>query len=340
MIRIEKQVSLKQLNTFGIDVKAAFFTSIEQPAQLGELIQDPLFHQRRLILGGGSNLLFMGDFDGLVIHSCISGIGVVEETDDWVLVKAGSGESWHGLVLHCLKHQWGGLENLSLIPGTAGAAPLQNIGAYGVEVKDVIEYVDTIDLSTGQSNRFSNKECQFQYRESVFKRPDQKNIFISSITLRLTKKNHALKTQYSALQEVLQQHKIITPTIHDISRAVIAVRQSKLPDPREAGNAGSFFKNPTIALTQYDSIREHYPKIPSYYVDNQYVKIPAGWLIEQCGWKGFTRDGIGVHPRQALVLVNYGNGNGRKIYELAMEIQSSVNEKFNIQLSPEGNIIA
>ncbi|HQQ98579.1 MAG TPA: UDP-N-acetylmuramate dehydrogenase [Cyclobacteriaceae bacterium] len=338
---IEKQVSLKQLNTFGIDVKAAHFTSIEQPAQLEELIQDTRLHQQRhLILGGGSNLLFLGDFDGLIIHSRIKGIVVMEETEDWVVVKAGSGESWHGLVLHCLQQQWGGLENLSLIPGTAGAAPLQNIGAYGVEVKDVIEYVDTVDLVTGKARRFSNKECQFQYRESVFKRPDHKNIFISSITLRLTKKNHALNTQYSALQEVLQQHKILSPTIHDISRVVIGVRQSKLPDPNEVGNAGSFFKNPTISLTLYNSIQEKYPKIPSYPIDNQYVKIPAGWLIEQCGWKGFTRDGIGVHPRQALVLVNYGNGNGQKIYQLAMDIQSSVNEKFNVQLTPEVNIIS
>lgn len=340
MVQIQEQVSLRQLNTFGLDVKAAHFTSITQPSQLGELIQLSLFHQqRRLILGGGSNLLFLGDFDGLVIHSCIKGIQVLDETEDQVWVRAGSGESWHGLVLHCLAREWGGLENLSLIPGTTGAAPLQNIGAYGVEVKDVIEHVDTMDLSTGQSHRFTNEECRFGYRESVFKQPEQKNIFISSITLRLTKKNHAIKTQYSALQEVLQHDKITSPTIHDISRAVIAVRQSKLPDPRQIGNAGSFFKNPTVTMAQYDSLRATYPKIPSYIVDNQTVKIPAGWLIEQCGWKGFMRGSIGVHPKQALVLVNHGNGNGREIYQLALDIQSSVSEKFNVHLSPEVNII-
>ena len=341
MLHIQEQVSLKPLNTFGLDIRAAHFTSIEQPAQLEELIQLSLFQQqRRLILGGGSNLLFLGDFEGLVIHSCIKGIQVVDETVDQVWVQVGSGESWHGLVMYCLAHEWGGLENLSLIPGTAGAAPLQNIGAYGVEVKDVIEHVDTVNLTTGQFYQYANEDCRFGYHESVFKHPDQKNIFISSITLRLTKKNHVLKTQYSALQEVLQQHRITAPTIHDISRAVIAVRQSKLPDPHEVGNAGSFFKNPTVTLTQYESLREKYPNIPSYPVDNQTIKIPAGWLIEHCGWKGLNRGNIGVHPKQALVLVNYGNGNGREIYQLALDIQSSVSEKFNVSLSPEVNIIA
>jgi UDP-N-acetylmuramate dehydrogenase len=340
MITIEQQVSLKALNTFGLNAKAAYFTTIADANQLSELIEHPVFvQQRRLILGGGSNLLFLGDFNGLVIQSGIRGIKVVDENDEWVWVQAGAGEPWHHLVMHCLQQEWGGLENLSLIPGTAGAAPLQNIGAYGVEVKDAIAYVDTIDLSTGRSLRFNNQDCQFQYRESVFKHPNQKNIFISSITLRLTKKNHALKTQYSALQEALQQHKIISPTIHDISRAVIAVRQSKLPDPRDVGNAGSFFKNPTITIKQYESLQMQYPSIPSYPFDNQHVKVPAGWLIEQCGWKGMVRNHVGVHPKQALVLVNYGNGNGHDIYQLAKDIQSSVNEKFNVHLSPEVNII-
>ena len=219
-----------------------------------------------------------------------------------------------------------------------GAAPMQNIGAYGVEVKDLIKSVEAIDVNSGETRLFSNRECEFGYRESVFKRSLKGRYFISSVTLTLTKRNHRLNTSYGAIQQTLDQHNT-TASVKSISDAVIAIRQQKLPDPKVIGNAGSFFKNPTIAKTQYESIKQSYPEIPGYFSENQQVKVPAGWLIEQCGWKGKTFDNIGVHPHQALVLVNYGNGTGEKIWALAQDILSSVKKKFAIDLQPEVNII-
>jgi UDP-N-acetylmuramate dehydrogenase len=340
MIRIEENVSLKHLNTFGIDSKAKYLVEIFSVKALQELIQHPVYQSNKhLILGGGSNLLFTKDFDGIVIKTSIKGITLLEQNEDDVFVQAASGENWHEFVMHCMKHHWGGVENLSLIPGTVGAAPIQNIGAYGIEIKDVITNVVGIDLSSGAQRSFTNSECGFNYRESVFKQELKEKYFISSITLRLTKKKHHLNTQYGAIQEVLKQLNIVLPTIDDVSNAVIAIRQSKLPDPNVIGNAGSFFKNPTIDKNLFESIRKDHPSIPSYPSDNQNVKIPAGWLIEQCGWKGKRIGNIGVHPQQALVLVNYGDGKGEEIFLLAMKIQSSVKEKFGVTLTTEVNII-
>lgn len=340
MIRIEENTSLKALNTFGIDVKAKYFTAIHTEEDLLELMQYPLYRNHpRLILGGGSNILFTKDFMDLVIKSSILERTVIQENEDWLLLRAGSGENWHQLVLHCIKNNWGGIENLSLIPGTVGAAPMQNIGAYGVEIQNVIEVVNGIDLITGASQTFNRADCRFSYRESVFKQELKEKIFISSITLRLTKKNHRLHTKYGALQEVLRRHRITHPTIQDVSEAVIAIRQSKLPDPSVIGNAGSFFKNPTVSYKVAESIKKENPSLPLYPLDNQNVKIPAGWLIEQCGWKGKKFGHVGVHQQQALVLVNFGNGKGEEISALAMKIQESVREKFGITLATEVNII-
>lgn len=340
MVIFQEHVSLEHLNTFRIAARARVLTQIGSLEELHELTQHPYFMQsQRLILGGGSNILFTRDFDGLVIKVTIQGKSVMEESDHHVLVSVGAGENWHAFVQHCIGQNWGGIENLSLIPGTVGAAPIQNIGAYGVELQKVIEYVDGVDLTSGVHRRFHREECQFGYRESVFKHLLRENFFISSITLRLTKKDHHLDTRYGAIQEVLSRNKITQPTIRDVGDAVIAIRQSKLPDPAVIGNAGSFFKNPTVRVKVADALRKDHPSIPLYPVDSQYVKIPAGWLIEQCGWKGKKMGHVGVHEQQALVLVNFGGAKGEEIFVLATKIQESVSKTFGISLMTEVNII-
>jgi UDP-N-acetylmuramate dehydrogenase len=341
MIKIEEHVSLARMNTFGMDVRARFFAEIRSKEDLASLMDTPVFRDhRRLILGGGSNMLFVRDFDGLVIHNLLHGRRVLRENEKEVVVEAGSGELWHELVMHCVAQNWGGIENLSLIPGTVGAAPMQNIGAYGVEIKQVMERVDGVDLNTGEHRHLTPEECQFGYRDSVFKHALQKIFFISSITLRLTKNTHRLDTRYGAIREVLEQKKITSPTLRDISDAVIHIRKSKLPDPSVIGNAGSFFKNPTVPANVSEKLQQAYPTMPSYPSENQMVKIAAGWLIEQCGWKGKRIGKVGVHEQQALVLVNYGGGTGEEILALSEEIRASVEQKFGITLTTEVNIIS
>ncbi|MCA4896965.1 MAG: UDP-N-acetylmuramate dehydrogenase [Cytophagales bacterium] len=340
MTQIEENKDLEALNTFGFKVSAKYFATIHSKDELQELIHSDLYQrEERLILGGGSNILFKRDYDGLVIKVDLKGITVVSQTEDSLLLQVASGEVWHELVLHCVKNNWGGIENLSLIPGLVGAAPIQNIGAYGTEIKNMITQVEAIDLKTGLTKLFTNEECCFGYRESVFKNALREKYFISSITLTLTKKNHRLNTSYGAIHETLSSMNIEQPTIKSISDAVIAIRQSKLPDPRVIGNAGSFFKNPSITVNHYQSLQKTNTTIPSYPSANQEVKVPAGWLIEQCGWKGKKINHVGVHPKQALVLVNYGDGKGEDVFDLAVKIASSVKEKFNIELTPEVNII-
>jgi len=341
MITIQENVELLPFNTFKIKAKARYFVAIHSVADMKELLKSPLYlSQKRLILGGGSNILLTGDFSGLVIKVNITGIDVVEEDDATVTLKAGAGETWHSFVMHCVANNWGGIENLSLIPGTVGAAPMQNIGAYGVEVKEVIQNVEAINLSTGNVQTFTNQECMFGYRESVFKQSLKEKYFISSVTLRLTKKNHHFNTSYGAIQSTLDAHNVTQLSVRAISNAVIEIRQQKLPDPKVVGNAGSFFKNPTITLQQYETLKNTWPSIPGYPIDNQYIKVPAGWLIEQCNWKGKTFENIGVHPHQSLVLVNYGEGTGEKIWMLATNILASVKEKFGVQLQAEVNVIS
>ena len=340
MNTIDKNVPLRTYNTFGVEATARYFCRVTDEDQFKSLLQTDVYkNEKVLILGGGSNILFTRDFDGLVIKTDIKGIHVVDETEDAVQVKAMSGEMWHELVVHCVNHQWGGIQNLSLIPGSTGAAPIQNIGAYGVELKEVIKEVSGIDRITGEEKTFQNHECAFGYRESIFKHQLKEKIFISSVTLSLTKKNHIINTNYGAIKETLKEMNIIEPTLKSISDVVIHIRKSKLPDPTQLGNAGSFFKNPIISLSHYQSLQKEYAAIPGYHSVNQGVKVPAGWLIEQCGWKGKRVNDIGVHAHQALVIVNYGNGNGEEIFQLAIKIISSVKEKFYITLTPEVNII-
>ena len=337
---ILENVDLQSLNTFGLKVTASRFVTITSKENAKALFQSPLFMEsKHLILGGGSNMLFTKDFEGLVVKVELRGIEILDENEDAVTLKVGAGENWHQFVLHCVERNWGGVENLSLIPGTVGAAPIQNIGAYGVEIKNIITSVEGIEIDTGKLKTFSNSECNFGYRDSIFKQSEKDKYLISSITLILTKKNHQFNSSYGAIEEILKQQGTSHPTVKSISDAVIQIRRSKLPDPQVVGNAGSFFKNPTIDTNLYESIKKDYPSFPSYPLADGLVKIPAAWLIEQCGWKGKTFDHIGVHKNQALVLVNYGGGEGNKIWQLALDIKSSVQQKFNITLQPEVNVI-
>lgn len=339
-MHIQKNVSLKPLNTFGLEAKARVFVEVKSIEELQEVLQSEIAHDNEMfILGGGSNVLLSKDFEGLVVKNSITGKEVVHETDDFVLVKVGAGENWHNFVLYALEKGWGGIENLSLIPGTMGAAPMQNIGAYGVEIKEVFENLQAVNISSGEVEKFNKQACRFGYRESIFKNKVKGQYIITHVTLKLTKKDHELNTSYGAISETLEALKVKKPTIQDVSEAVIKIRQSKLPDPAKIGNAGSFFKNPSVDRIQYEELKTEYPHIPGYDLPDNNVKVPAGWLIEQCGWKGVTRGAIGVHKKQALVLVNYGGGSGDELKNLAEEIRASVIEKFGIELNAEVNII-
>ena len=340
MIAFKENVDLFPFNTFGIHAKARYLVTVTTYDEAREVFKSDWFKEHpTLVLGGGSNILLTKDFEGLIIKNEIDGISVIKEDEAMIQLKVGSGENWHRLVLYCVDHNLGGIENLSLIPGTVGAAPMQNIGAYGVEIREVIENVEAIEIKTGFIRKFSREECAFGYRESIFKQHLKGQYFISSITLSLTKKDHHFNISYGAIKEVLDEKNVKDVTIRAISDAVIDIRKKKLPDPISIGNAGSFFKNPSVDNPFFEALKKNYPLIPSFAGENNLVKIPAAWLIEQCGWKGKTLDNIGVHKHQALVLVNYGDGEGKKIWQLAMDIQSSVKEKFNILLQPEVNVI-
>lgn len=338
-MKLQTDFSLKPYNTFGIDVKAKLFARFDSVEELQELLQLPeLKQEQKLILGGGSNLLFTKDFHGVVLQNGIKGIEQVAEDEEHVYLKAGGGEVWHEFVLHTLNLDLGGVENLSLIPGTVGAAPLQNIGAYGVELKDVFLELEAVNLYTSEVKVFDNEACQFGYRESVFKNELKGQYIVTHVVFKLRKKHH-LNTSYGAIKATLEEMQVQEPNIHHVSAAVCHIRQSKLPDPKQIGNAGSFFKNPEIPLSQYEELQVQYPSIPSYPISETTVKVPAGWLIEQCGWKGKVLGNYGVHKNQALVLVNYGGAKGEDIKKLAYEVIESVKEKFGIQLSPEVNIM-
>lgn len=337
---IQQQVDLLPYNTFGIKAFAKYFTTINNLDEAKALLSSDIFKkEKHFIIGGGSNILLTKDFDGLIIKISLKGIEIVHEDEETVTVKVGAGEIWHDFVMYCVDHNWGGLENLSLIPGTVGAAPMQNIGAYGVEIKKNILAVEALEISSGEVKLFTNEQCKFGYRESIFKQSLKEKYIISSVTLTLTKKNHHYVISYGAIEETLRQHGVTSPSVKSISDAVIHIRRSKLPDPSRIGNAGSFFKNPSIQANLYDFIKKNNPTLPSYPGENGLIKIPAAWLIEQCGWKGKTFNNIGVHKDQSLVLVNYGGGKGDDLWQLAMNIQASVNEKYNIILQPEVNMI-
>jgi UDP-N-acetylmuramate dehydrogenase len=335
---ITHNVSLKPFNTFGIDAKAKSFCDITSVDALREILKsqdsNPLF-----ILGGGSNMLLTQDIEALVLHINLKGIKVVSETENTVIIKAMAGENWHDFVLWCLEHNYGGIENMSLIPGNIGTAPIQNIGAYGVELKDVFVSCEAINIKDQATKTFTKANCKFGYRESVFKQDLKGEYIITSVNLELTKKNHNLRMDYGAIKTELENSNIDEPSIKDISNAVIAIRQSKLPDPKEIGNSGSFFKNPIISVEQFHQLQNNFPNAPSYKVSDKEIKVPAGWLIEKAGFKGKRFNDYGVHNKQALVLVNYGDAKGSDIFKLAQLIQTTVKRIFNIDIDTEVNII-
>ena len=337
-MNIQENISLKSYNTFGIDVKARFFVEITGLLQLQKALELKAY-PKIFIISGGSNMLLTKDIDALVMHINLKGITVVEEDENSVEVKVMAGENWHELVRWSLEQGYGGLENLSLIPGNVGTAPIQNIGAYGVELKDVFVSCAAMDIQTGELEGFDNDACQFGYRDSIFKNEAKDKYIITSVVLKLAKKDHVLHTGYGSIENELKNNSIVHPTIQEISDAVIAIRRSKLPDPKEIGNCGSFFKNPIISKKTFDKFLKKYPDAPFYEIDNNRYKIPAGWLIEQCGLKGKRFGDAGVHDRQALVLVNHGNATGKEILSLAKKIQEEVQKTFKIKIQPEVNII-
>ncbi|HBU77949.1 MAG TPA: UDP-N-acetylenolpyruvoylglucosamine reductase [Muricauda sp.] len=337
-MNIQENISLKNYNTFGIDVKARFFVEITGLVQLQKVLELKAY-PKKFIISGGSNMLLTKDIDALVVHLKLKGISIVEENENFVEVKAMAGENWHELVMWSLDQGFGGLENLSLIPGNVGTAPIQNIGAYGVELKDVFVSCAAMDVKTGQLEGFDNEACEFGYRESIFKNRAKDKYIITSVVLKLTKKDHVLHTGYGSIENELKEKGIVHPTIRDISDAVIAIRRSKLPDPKEIGNCGSFFKNPVISQKAFDRFIKKYPNAPFYEMDDDKFKIPAGWLVEQCGFKGKRFGDAGVHEKQALVLVNHGSATGKEILDLSKKIQDEVQKTFKIKIQPEVNII-
>jgi len=336
-MRIEQNYSLLKHNTFGLDVKTKYFVEYENEVDLQKLLRDEFFFSQSFWhIGQGSNLLFLGDFDGIIVHSAIRGIEKIEDTPDFVRLKAGSGTDWDSLVAYCVQRGWGGLENLSLIPGEVGASAVQNIGAYGAEAADCIEEVHAYFLETGEKKIFSNNECEYTYRYSFFKKPENKGkYYITNVVYKLSKKP-TFRLDYGNIREHLADKPV---TLESVRQAVIAIRESKLPDPKKTGNAGSFFVNPYIKKEHYQELKKNYPDMPHYEVDNEIVKIPAAWLIESCGLKGKTIGGAAIYEKQPLVIINQGNASGQDIADLAAEICKTVKEKFSIDLLPEVNYI-
>lgn len=333
-MNIQTHYSLKNWNTFGVDESAAAFVSVDTIDDLKTALQNPDYSEH-FILGGGSNLLLTQPQPGLCIHVNLKGIAVVEENDEEVVVEAQAGENWHAFVSWTLDQGYGGLENLSLIPGNVGTAPIQNIGAYGVELKDVFVSCTALNRNNLTVQDFDLAQANFGYRSSYFKTEGKNQYVICTVRFRLTKRNHSLATSYGAISSALGD---TTPSPQNIAKAVIAIRQSKLPDPAVLGNSGSFFKNPVLSKSDFDSLQEDYPKLPHYPQADGTVKVPAGWLIDTLGFKGKRRGDAGVHEHQALVLVNHGNAKGKEILALAQEILAAVKTTFGIELEAEVNI--
>jgi UDP-N-acetylmuramate dehydrogenase len=338
-ISVREQVELKPYNTLGLSSKAGLFVEITDPAQLTELYKMDFFTEDLFVLGGGSNILLKNRVSKPVLKISIPGIEVISESEENVSVKAGAGVNWHNLVEWAVENNYGGIENLALIPGTAGASPIQNIGAYGVELQDVFVSLNAFLPDKGEFRDFEKEECRFGYRDSIFKRDLKEKVVITDITLRLSKPPHKIEDSYYAIQNYFEEHGIDKADIADIFKAVVEIRTSKLPDPKLIGNAGSFFKNPIIDEQLFMSLKRDYPDLPSFAVDEHQVKVPAGWLIEKAGWKGKRVGNVGTYQNQALVIVNHGNASGEEIYTHAMRIRESVKSMFGIELVPEVNII-
>ena len=335
---IQNNFSLKKYNTFGIEAKAKQFVAVHSIEDLNTILKE---HQSepKFILGGGSNMLLTQDIQSLVIHIDLKGKKVLKEEDDFVWVESQAGENWHEFVLWTIDQNFGGLENMSLIPGNVGTTPVQNIGAYGTEIKDTFISCEAMNIATQVMKTFSKEDCHFGYRESIFKQEVKDQYIITSVVFKLTKRNHKINTSYGDITKELEKQNVTTPTLKDVSNAVIAIRQSKLPDPKELGNSGSFFKNPIIPKEQYEKIHALHPEMPHYVVSETEVKVPAGWLIEKTGFKGKRFGDAGIHKNQALVLVNYGNATGQEILAVSRDIQSTVLKEFGIAIEAEVNVI-
>ncbi len=335
----EEKVSIKAYNTFGIDVSSDCFSIAKSENDIHEALA---FQNKNnlalLILGGGSNILFTRNVEGLILQNSLKGIRSEILNDDSIIVESAAGENWHSFVQHCIDHNWGGLENLSLIPGNVGASPMQNIGAYGVEIKDSFYSLRAMKIADGSIHEFDTASCNFGYRESSFKRALKGQFIILSVQYKLSRRNHVLNTSYGAISQEIEKMSIQNPSIRDVSNAVIAIRRSKLPNPAEIGNAGSFFKNPVVENSLLESIRSNYPNVVAYPAGDNQSKLAAGWLIETAGWKGYRRADAGVHAFQALVLVNYGSATGAQIWQLSQDIVDDVQSKFGVELEREVNV--
>jgi UDP-N-acetylmuramate dehydrogenase len=336
---IFKNHPLKGLNTFGLDVFARTYGEVNSEEDVQSLLNDEFAStENKFILGGGSNILFTKDLDALCIHNKIKGIEQIKEDEDFVWIKSGGGETWHSLVMYCVKKNYGGIENLSLIPGSAGAAPIQNIGAYGVELKETFSSLEAIELNSGEKKIFTADDCHFGYRDSVFKREFKNRFIITAVTLRLNKNPH-FNTSYGAIEQELKAMGVNTPGVQTISQAVINIRRSKLPDPAVIGNCGSFFKNPEVPEEKFLEIKKEHNDVAGYPTQPGKIKLAAGWLIEKCGWKGKRIGNVGMHDKQALVLVNYGNATGKELYAHAEKVQQDVKEKYDVLLEMEVNVL-
>ena len=337
-MEILENFSLKKYNTFGIEAKAAAFVAVHSVEELRQILQENPTREK-FILGGGSNMLLTKDIDALVIHIDLKGKKIIKEDENHVWVESQAGENWHEFVLYTISQDFGGLENMSLIPGNVGTTPVQNIGAYGTEIKDTFEYCEAMEIATQKMRTFSHAECNFGYRESIFKQDIKDQYIITSVVFKLTKKNHNIKTSYGDIIAELTKQNVTEPTLRDVSNAVIAIRQSKLPDPKELGNSGSFFKNPIVLKSDFEPIHAKFPEMKFYEVSETEVKVPAGWLIEQAGFKGKRFGDAGIHKNQALVLVNYGDATGQEILAVSRDVQQTVFEKFGIRIEAEVNVI-
>jgi UDP-N-acetylmuramate dehydrogenase len=337
-LTIQENISLKPFNTFGIDVAAKYFARFDTVDTLQQILQSPAIKgYPLLILGGGSNILLTANFEGVVLKNEIEGIALTKEDDDHVYLKVGAGVNWHEFVLYCLAHDYAGVENLALIPGSVGASPMQNIGAYGVEIKDVFHSLEAVNRQDLNTVVFYNEDCAFGYRESIFKNKCKDQFVITTVTYRLNKIPQ-YKTSYGAIQQALDGMGVSKLSIQDIAKAVMQIRNSKLPNPKEIGNAGSFFKNPEIPLADFETLQKTYPDIVGYPTTDYKVKVAAGWMIEKAGWKGYRENDAGCHSKQALVLVNHGNATGTAIFALSEKIIADVHQQFGIYLHREVNI--
>ena len=337
-MEIQTNFSLKNYNTFGIEAKAKQFVAVHKVAEL-KLILEENKSEKKFILGGGSNMLLTQDVDALVIHVDLKGKKIIKEDDDFAWVESQAGENWHEFVIYTIDKNLGGLENMSLIPGNVGTTPVQNIGAYGTEIKDTFDSCEAMKIENQEMRTFTKEECHFGYRESVFKNETKNQYIITSVIFKLTKHNHKINTSYGDITAELAKNNITNPTLKEVSNAVIAIRESKLPDPKELGNSGSFFKNPILLKSDFEKIHQKFPEMKFYEVSPTEVKIPAGWLIEQAGFKGKRFGNAGIHKNQALVLVNYGNATGKEILDVSKDIQETIFKTFGIHIEAEVNVI-